>query len=213
MLQAVGPSQVAALNDMLNAAVVNGTGRRAAIPHHPAAGKTGTTQDFRDAWFMGYTAHLAGGVWVGNDNGRPMNKVMGSGLPAEIWHDLMLAGHEGRAPLALPGTAPAQANPPAIAIVPAPASSQSAGRQPAVQSQHAVAQRVRQPRPPNLAPIMPQERIGEDFIARALEAEARVETPSLAMGGENVGAQQSPPVRRPPGMMSLGRWLWRDQGP
>ena len=70
------------MNDMLRAGMTWGTGRRAAIPGHMAGGKTGTTQDFRDAWFVGYTAHLSGGVWVGNDNGQPMNQVMGGGLPA-----------------------------------------------------------------------------------------------------------------------------------
>jgi len=95
-----------ALNDMLNAALVSGTGRRAALALHPAAGKTGTSQDFRDAWFVGYTAHLAAGVWVGNDDGRPMHKVMGGSLPARLWHDVMTLAHEGRSPTALPGTVP-----------------------------------------------------------------------------------------------------------
>ncbi len=102
--QIVEPLVVGAMNDMLNAALVSGSGKRAGIANHPAAGKTGTTQDFRDAWFIGYTSHLTAGVWIGNDDGRPMNKAMGSGLPAEIWRQLMEVAHEGKAPLALPGT-------------------------------------------------------------------------------------------------------------
>jgi penicillin-binding protein 1A len=102
--QIVAPAYVGALNEMLSNAVANGTGKRAAIPPQVAAGKTGTTSDFRDAWFVGYTAHLTGGVWIGNDNGHAMVKSMGGNLPATIWHDIMLAAHEGRAPLALPGT-------------------------------------------------------------------------------------------------------------
>ncbi len=102
-VQAVEAAHVGGMNDMLNAALVSGTGKRAAIPSHPAAGKTGTTSDFRDAWFIGYTAHLTGGVWVGNDNGQTMNKVMGGTLPAQIWREVMLAAHEGRAVAALPG--------------------------------------------------------------------------------------------------------------
>ena len=98
------PAHVGAMNDMLNAVLVSGTGKRAALPDHPAAGKTGTTQDFRDAWFVGYTAHLVGGVWVGNDDGQPMNHVMGGSLPARIWHDVMRVAHKGQAPLSLPGT-------------------------------------------------------------------------------------------------------------
>ncbi len=100
----VSSDAVGAMNDMLNAAVVSGTGRRAAISLHPTAGKTGTTQDFRDAWFVGYTSHLAAGVWIGNDNGRPMKQAVGGGLPAEIWHQIMAEAHRGKAPLSLPGT-------------------------------------------------------------------------------------------------------------
>ena len=103
----VAPEHVAAMNDMLSAVLVSGTGKRAALPGHPAAGKTGTSQDFRDAWFVGYTAQFVAGVWVGNDDGRPMNKVMGGSLPARLWHDVMLIAHEGRAPAPLPGAAPA----------------------------------------------------------------------------------------------------------
>jgi penicillin-binding protein 1A len=91
---------------MLNSALVSGTGRRAALPLHPACGKTGTTQEFRDAWFVGYTAHYIGGVWVGNDDRRSMNRVMGGNLPAKLWHDVMVLAHEGRTPSALPGTIP-----------------------------------------------------------------------------------------------------------
>lgn len=97
-------ADVGALNEMLNAALVAGTGRRAALPQHPAAGKTGTTQDFRDAWFIGYTSHMTTGVWIGNDDGTPMNRVMGGTLPAQIWRAVMLAAHKDVTPTALPGT-------------------------------------------------------------------------------------------------------------
>ncbi len=100
----IDPSAIGALNDMLNAVVVYGTGRRAALPDQPAAGKTGTTQDFRDAWFVGYTSQLTAGVWVGNDDGKPMNRATGGSLPAEIWNQVMRVAHEGKAPSALPGT-------------------------------------------------------------------------------------------------------------
>jgi penicillin-binding protein 1A len=103
----VAPAQVGAINDMLNAVVVTGTGKRAALPRHPAAGKTGTSQDFRDAWFVGYTAHFVAGVWVGNDDRRPMNRVMGGNFPARLWREVMLLAHDGLTPRALPGTVPA----------------------------------------------------------------------------------------------------------
>ncbi len=91
------------MNDMLQATLVSGTGRRAALPLHPAAGKTGTSQDFRDAWFVGYTAYLTGGVWVGNDHDQAMNSVMGGNLPAEIWRQIMLAAHQSEAAAAAAG--------------------------------------------------------------------------------------------------------------
>jgi penicillin-binding protein 1A len=103
----VAPAQVGAINDMLNAVLVTGTGKRAALPRHPAAGKTGTSQDFRDAWFVGYTAHFVAGVWVGNDDRRPMNRVMGGNFPARLWREVMLLAHDGLTPRALPGTVPA----------------------------------------------------------------------------------------------------------
>jgi len=100
----VTPHHVGIMSDMLNATLVSGTGRRAALAHHPAAGKTGTSQDFRDAWFVGYTAHYVGGIWLGNDNGRSMNRIAGGSLPARLWHDLLTAAHSGKPPRALPGT-------------------------------------------------------------------------------------------------------------
>lgn len=101
--QVVALQNVGAMNDMLNTALVRGTGKRAAIPKHMAGGKTGTTQNSRDAWFVGYTAHYVAGVWVGNDNGKHMKKVTGGTLPASLWHDIMLSAHEDKRPLPLPG--------------------------------------------------------------------------------------------------------------
>lgn len=83
------PFVVAEMNNMLKAVMVYGTGRNAALGERPSAGKTGTSQDFRDAWFIGYTADLVVGVWVGNDNGSPMKKVTGGSIPAHIWKAFM----------------------------------------------------------------------------------------------------------------------------
>ena len=102
----VSPANVAALNDMLGAVVTAGTGKRAALKGHAVAGKTGTSQDFRDAWFVGYTGQFVAGAWVGNDDGRPMNKVMGGSLPARLWRDVMQVAHEGRASVALAAPVP-----------------------------------------------------------------------------------------------------------
>ena len=73
----------------------NGTGKTARLDR-PAAGKTGTSQDFRDAWFVGYTPDLVTGVWVGNDDGSPMKRVTGGGLPAQVWRGFMLDALKGR---------------------------------------------------------------------------------------------------------------------
>jgi len=77
------------LTAMLYGVVTGGTGRGAAIAGHEAAGKTGTTQDYHDAWFVGFTADYVTSVWVGNDDSSPMKSVTGGSLPATIWHDLM----------------------------------------------------------------------------------------------------------------------------
>jgi penicillin-binding protein 1A len=83
--------------------LIIGTAHKAALPGWPAAGKTGTSQDFRDAWFIGYTAHLVTGVWLGNDDGTPTKKVTGGGLPVEIWSRFMRGAHQGVPVAALPG--------------------------------------------------------------------------------------------------------------
>ncbi len=102
--QVVALPYVGAMNDMMNATVVYGTGKQAGIPDHVAGGKTGTSQNSRDAWFVGYTAQYVGGVWVGNDDGAGMRNVTGGSIPARVWHDIMVYAHQGKMPLPLPGT-------------------------------------------------------------------------------------------------------------
>lgn len=90
----------------------HGTGRRAALPDgREAAGKTGTTQAARDAWFIGFTADYVVGVWMGNDDNTPLTGVTGGGLPAEIWRETMVRVHQGMALHPLPMTIP---QPPAL---------------------------------------------------------------------------------------------------
>ena len=98
----VSARDVISMNNMLSAAVAEGTGRNARIGR-PQAGKTGTSQNFRDAWFVGYTAELVTGVWMGNDNGAAMKNVTGGGAPAKLWRDFMAAAHSGLAARPLPG--------------------------------------------------------------------------------------------------------------
>ena len=83
--QVIEPRHVAMMNTMMQETLLSGTARKAEIPGWMAAGKTGTSQDFRDAWFIGYTANLVTGVWLGNDDNSPTKKATGGGLPVEVW--------------------------------------------------------------------------------------------------------------------------------
>ncbi|MES0062364.1 transglycosylase domain-containing protein [Mesorhizobium sp. M0041] len=94
---------VGMMNSMMTGTVEIGTAKKAAFAW-PSAGKTGTSQNSRDAWFVGYTANLTTGVWFGNDDGTPMKKVTGGALPAQAWHEFMVAAHEGVPVRPLPGT-------------------------------------------------------------------------------------------------------------
>ncbi len=87
--QLVAPARVAQIKSLLRTTVTKGTGRAAQMPGLFVAGKTGTSQDFRDAWFIGFTDNLVAGVWLGNDDNTPMKRVTGGGLPARLWRDLM----------------------------------------------------------------------------------------------------------------------------
>ncbi|MEM7499240.1 MAG: PBP1A family penicillin-binding protein [Pseudomonadota bacterium] len=100
--RALEPWVARTLGQMMRSVVEEGTGRRARLPGREAAGKTGTTQNARDAWFVGYTADYVAGVWLGNDDNTPLTGVTGGGLPAEIWRETMLRVHEGLPPRPLP---------------------------------------------------------------------------------------------------------------
>jgi penicillin-binding protein 1A len=101
--QVIDPRSVAMMNAMMQETLLSGTARKAEIPGWSAAGKTGTSQDFRDAWFIGYTANLVTGVWLGNDDNSPTKKATGGGLPVDVWTRFMRAAHQGIAVAALPG--------------------------------------------------------------------------------------------------------------
>ncbi len=104
LAQVIEPRHVAMMNAMMRETLISGTARKAEIPGWVAAGKTGTSQDFRDAWFIGYTSNLVTGVWLGNDDNSPTRKATGGGLPVEVWTRFMKAAHQGVPVASLPNT-------------------------------------------------------------------------------------------------------------
>jgi penicillin-binding protein 1A len=124
------PVQVALdLNVIMNKVVEEGTGRRAILDNIKAAGKTGTTNAYRDAWFIGYTGNYVAGVWVGNDDYAPTNRMTGGSLPAMTWRQIMAYAHQGIELKPIAGVAPGP-TPPAPPIVAASNAANDAGSRP-----------------------------------------------------------------------------------
>lgn len=112
----VDPALAVQLARMMAGVIEFGTGKSAKLDR-PAAAKSGTTQEYRDAWFVGFTADLVAGVWLGNDNNEAMKRVTGGTLPAKLWQGFMMDAHAGKPPRPLPGLdgAPAWTSPVAAA--------------------------------------------------------------------------------------------------
>jgi penicillin-binding protein 1A len=174
----VALGHVGAMNDMLNATLVSGTARRAGLARHPAAGKTGTSQDFRDAWFVGYTGHFIGGVWLGNDNGKAMNRIMGGTLPARLWRDVMAFAHEGKPTLPLAGTS---VETPKTRTAPPIARAEPTDPIAALLAGEGAVE-----------PKRPAERIDETFIERALRDDAYRPTREASREPMPVAREQVP---------------------
>jgi penicillin-binding protein 1A len=98
------------MNFMLNKVVEEGTGKRALLEGIPVAGKTGTTNGYKDAWFVGYTGNLVASVWYGNDDSTSMNDMTGGTLPAMTWQEVMKVAHQNLEIRPIPGASPANAN-------------------------------------------------------------------------------------------------------
>jgi penicillin-binding protein 1A len=158
----IDPQYVAMMNAMMEETLLTGTAHKAELPGWQAAGKTGTSQEWRDAWFVGYTSYLVAGVWLGNDDGTPTKKVSGGNLPVEIWSRFMKAAHQGVPVAALPsGTwrnadAPAPESPPPIAPPDPPAPIPEAAGRPLSINRGGIAQQsapVRRDVAPASAPV------------------------------------------------------------
>ena len=100
----MSPENNVEMTDMMAGTVIDGTGTAARLGDRPVAGKTGTSQDYRDAWFVGFTADYVCGVWIGNDDNAPMRRATGGGLPARIFKTFMTDAERGLPPQPLAGT-------------------------------------------------------------------------------------------------------------
>jgi penicillin-binding protein 1A len=136
---------------MMNKVVEEGTARRAILPGIKAAGKTGTTNAYRDAWFVGFTGNFVCGVWYGNDDYSPLNRMTGGSVPAMTWHDIMEYAHQGIELKNIPGlppnpstTAPAMAEA-AKDETPRPVALTSRGKQILLRIERAMEDAAREP--------------------------------------------------------------------
>jgi len=142
--QVIRPQVALEMNVIMNKVVEEGTGKRAILDNTKAAGKTGTTNAYRDAWFVGFTGNYVCGVWVGNDDYAPTRKMTGGSLPAMIWHDIMAYAHQGVELKNIPGVAPGPTPATTAAVAETTASTGDGPPRPAVLTRRAadVLQRV-----------------------------------------------------------------------
>jgi len=111
--QVIGTPALQYMNQMMRQVVTSGTGTRARVAGYDLAGKTGTTSDYRDAWFVGYTGGFVTAVWVGKDDNSPMRRVSGGGAPAGVWRDFMAAALPRLKAQPIPGGEAPEPEPPA----------------------------------------------------------------------------------------------------
>jgi penicillin-binding protein 1A len=162
--QAIPPNIAADMAGMMSHVVSEGTARRAALDGIPTAGKTGTTNAYRDAWFVGYTGNFTCAVWYGNDDYSPTNRMTGGSLPAQTWHDIMVAAHQGVEVREIPGVGMGQKLP----------------REPAANAQANAAPKVLETKP-GPPPVLTKR--GADILVRVeklLDDAAKTATKSTA---------------------------------
>ena len=125
----IGSPALPQMNQMMRQVLVSGTGTRARVPGFDLAGKTGTTSDYRDAWFVGYTGGFVAAVWVGRDDNTPMRRVTGGGAPAAVWQGFMSRALPRLRAEPIPGgfPPPAEAADPIGDLLQAPAEGEAPG--------------------------------------------------------------------------------------
>jgi penicillin-binding protein 1A len=137
--QVLRPQVAMEMNVIMNKVVEEGTGRRAIIEGVKAAGKTGTTNAYRDAWFVGFTGNYVCGVWIGNDDYAPTKRMTGGTLPAMTWREIMSYAHQGIELKNIPGVAPGPTpTPPQVAAADANRTSGEAPQRPALLTRRAA---------------------------------------------------------------------------
>jgi penicillin-binding protein 1A len=176
--QVLPPQVIADMNTMLHNVVENGTGRRALIDGFLVSGKTGTTNAYRDAWFMGFTGNYVCGIWIGNDDYSPTRRMTGGSLPAMTWQKVMAYAHQGLEPLPVPGLKNIPTSRPEAQRV-ASSSESPVGQRPATLSQRTAERLLRLERllreAPPPAPIAAQP--GRAALAAPAETKAHIVTP------------------------------------
>jgi penicillin-binding protein 1A len=173
-VQVITPQVAMDMNMMMSKVVEEGTARRAILDGIKAAGKTGTTNAYRDAWFVGFTGNFIAGVWFGNDDYTTMNQMTGGSLPAQTWHDIMAFAHQGVELKPIPGLGP-----------------QATGRQQVAEGKT----KDGAPEPPSNRPSVLTKR-GADALVR-VERLMDDATRALAAGGSQpTKASDAAPARR-----------------
>lgn len=181
--EVIKPEIAAQMNRMLTSAVDHGTGRKAKLDARPTAGKTGTTQDFKDAWFVGYSGDVVTGVWTGNDKPTSMKKVTGGSFPTVIWKNFMTAALQNRPvriPMPVESEAPSAALPTGVAQAPDVAiEAEPVSAKPEIlptDSTEAPDEAETPEMLPNLPPEIPEQkdaRLRHDPLAQLIRANAK----------------------------------------
>jgi penicillin-binding protein 1A len=185
--QVIPPQVATDMVNMMTQVVEAGTARRAALDGIRAAGKTGTTNAYRDAWFVGYTGNFVCGVWYGNDDYSPTNRMTGGSLPAKTWHDVMAVAHQGVELKDIPGIAASPVRPAAPSVAAHAAAPRAADAAPAAPS--ALTRR-------GTEILVRIERQLDDAAKQLKQAEMPVSTGSVSMAPETVAVTATPSAPR-----------------